>query len=209
MSSSSGRDAMYANARSQRSSFDLELDLLDLVGVDADGVAARAEAAVDRAGVERQEQRLVGVAVREPGDRRVGLLVQRVEVELRVIGQEARRERDELACAADPRTGCAQSMSDSRYGETRTLIGARSKPARRVLDELRRRPGPGAPRGACATFVIEFFACHLWSRNSASLTLAYAGILCQNGPRRSCLWTSVASSTAASPPPLFFRRQRR
>ena len=66
MSSSSGREAMYANARCQRSAFDLEVELLDLVGVDADGVAARAEAAVDRAGVERQEERLVDVAVREP-----------------------------------------------------------------------------------------------------------------------------------------------
>ena len=57
----------------------LERDLLDLVGVDADGVAARAEPAVHRARVEREEQRLVGIAVRQPGHRRVGLLVQRVE----------------------------------------------------------------------------------------------------------------------------------
>ena len=52
---------------------DLEVELLHLLGVDADRVAARAEAAVDRAGVQRQEQRLVGVAVgqaRAPACRR-------------------------------------------------------------------------------------------------------------------------------------------
>ena len=82
MSSSSGREAMYAKASRQRSRVDPEVDLLDLVGVDADGVAARAEAAVDGAGVEREEQRLVGVAVGEAGHRRVGLLVERIEAEL-------------------------------------------------------------------------------------------------------------------------------
>ena len=81
---------MYRNASLPALGADLELDLLDLFGVDADRVAARAEAAVDGAGVERQEQRLVGVAVGEPRDRRVGLLVERVEVELGMIGQEAR-----------------------------------------------------------------------------------------------------------------------
>ena len=96
MSSSSGRDAMYCEGALPALVVGLEVHLLDLFGVDADRVAARAEAAVDGARVEREKERLVGVAVREPGDGRVVLLVERVEVELRVIGQKARGERDEL-----------------------------------------------------------------------------------------------------------------
>ena len=73
-----------------------ERDFIDVVGVEPDRVRARAEAAVDRARVERQEQRLVDVAVREAGDRRVVLFVQRVERQPRMIGQQLRGERDEL-----------------------------------------------------------------------------------------------------------------
>src|SRR5262249_54873118 len=43
--------------------------------------------------------------------------------------------------------------------------------------------------------VMVLFACHLWSRKVSSGTLAYAGIFCQNGPRRNCLWTREFSST--------------
>ncbi len=74
----------------------LEAGLLDGVGVAADRVAARAEAAIDRADVERQEQRLVVVAVRQAGRRRVGLLVERVERQARVIRQLGRGDRQEL-----------------------------------------------------------------------------------------------------------------
>ena len=65
MSSSSGRSRDVLERALPALLGGLERDLLDLVGVDADRVAARAEAAVDRAGVEREEQRLVGIAVRE------------------------------------------------------------------------------------------------------------------------------------------------
>ncbi len=74
----------------------LQAGLLDGVGVAADRVAARAEAAIDRADVERQEQRLVVVAVRQAGRRRIGLLVERVERQARVIGQLGRGDRQEL-----------------------------------------------------------------------------------------------------------------
>jgi len=74
-----------------------EADLVDHVRIDADRVAARAKPAVDRARVEDEEQRLVGIAMRQSRHRRVGLLVERVERELGMIGQEARRDRNELA----------------------------------------------------------------------------------------------------------------
>ena len=75
---------------------DAQLELRDLLGVDADRVAARAKAAVHRTGVEGQEQRLVDVAVGQAGHRHVGPLVQRIQVQARVIGQKARRQRHEL-----------------------------------------------------------------------------------------------------------------
>jgi hypothetical protein len=75
---------------------DVQLDLLDLFRVDADRVAARAEAAVDRAGVERQEERLVDVAVGQAGHRRVGLLAQGVEPELGMVLEQPRRQWHEL-----------------------------------------------------------------------------------------------------------------
>ena len=74
----------------------LERDLLHVLRVDPDGVAAGAEAAVDRAGVEREEERLVDVPMGEPRYRRVGLLVEGIEVQLRVVGEEARREGKKL-----------------------------------------------------------------------------------------------------------------
>ena len=67
--------------------------------------------------------------------------------------------------------GFAQSISDSRYGDTRTDIGARAKP--RSASAM--NASDTSPRSAASSlgmFVIEFFACHLWSRNSASLTAA-------------------------------------
>ena len=67
-----------------------------LLGVDADRVAAGAEAAIDRADVERQEQRLVVIAVRQTGCGGVGALVERVQGQARVIGQLGRGDRQEL-----------------------------------------------------------------------------------------------------------------
>ena len=76
----------------------LERELLQLALIDigADRVAACAEAAVDGAGVEREEERLVGVAMREALHRCVVLLVERVELQLRVVGQDRAADRDEL-----------------------------------------------------------------------------------------------------------------
>ncbi len=69
---------------------------VDVLGVGADRVAARAEAAVHRTDVERQKERLVDVAVDQPGHRRVLLFVQRVERQARMIGKKRRGERNEL-----------------------------------------------------------------------------------------------------------------
>jgi hypothetical protein len=66
--------------------------------------------------------------VRQPRRRRVGLLVQRVERELGVIGQQLARDRYELPTERIF-VGLAQSISDSKYGETRMLIGDRRKPS--------------------------------------------------------------------------------
>jgi hypothetical protein len=56
--------------------------------------------------------------------------------------------------------GLFQSMSDSRYGETRTLIGARAKPmvasSMNSADTTSRR----ASRSLSGR-VMDFFACHL------------------------------------------------
>ena len=70
--------------------------LVDRFGIGADRVRARAETAVDRARLQRQEERLVDVAVGQALHRRVVLLVQRVERQPRMIGQQLRRDRDEL-----------------------------------------------------------------------------------------------------------------
>ncbi|MNS75214.1 hypothetical protein D3C72_1087180 [compost metagenome] len=66
------------------------VDLLDLLGVGADGVGAGAEAAVHGADVERQEERLVHVAVGQALHGGVVHLVERVEAEHRVVRQQAR-----------------------------------------------------------------------------------------------------------------------
>ncbi len=116
---------------------DLEVHLLDLFGVDADRVAARAEAAVDRARVEREKERLVGVAVREAGHRRVALLVERVEVELRVIRKELRLERDEL----DAQRVLVRVLPVDEREEVRAHAHAHRRLLEalvRVFDELRR-----------------------------------------------------------------------
>ena len=57
-------------------------------------------------------------------------------------------------------SGLRQSISDSRYGDTRTDIGARSKP--RCASAM--NPSETSPFSAASSllmFVIEFFACHL------------------------------------------------
>ena len=70
--------------------------LLDGVGIATDRVAAGAEAAIYRADVERQEQRLVVIAVRQTGSGGVGALVERVQGQARVIGQLGRGDWQEL-----------------------------------------------------------------------------------------------------------------
>ena len=129
MSSSSGRDRMYAKACLPALDVDLELKLRDLLGVDADRVAARAEAAVDRAGVERQEQRAVEVAVGQPRDRHVGALVERIEIQLGVIRQVARRDRDELQAQ--------RILVGPRPVDERQQVGRHANRHRRVLKSLR------------------------------------------------------------------------
>jgi hypothetical protein len=86
---------------------DLELELRDLLRVDADGVAARAEAAVDGARVEREEERLVDVAVREPRHRHVRRA--RAANRGRASGDRAggASRAGRTAGAADPRAGSA------------------------------------------------------------------------------------------------------
>jgi len=74
----------------------LEARLADGIGVTTDRVAAGAETAIDRAHIERQEQCLVMVAVGKPRGRRVGLFVQRIEREPRVIRQLRGGDRHEL-----------------------------------------------------------------------------------------------------------------
>ena len=85
-------------------------------------------------------------------------------------------------------------MSDTRYGLTRTLIGARFMPFSRSS------MNPGGTSSwivstSLATRVIEFFACHAWSRNVGSSTDLYAGIFCHHVPPRSSLWARVEAST--------------
>src|SRR5580693_6155570 len=85
-------------------------------------------------------------------------------------------------------------MSDTRYGLTRTLIGARFIPFSRSSTK---------PEGtsswivstSLATRVMELLACHAWSRNVASSTARYAGIFCHQVPRRRSLWARVEAST--------------
>jgi hypothetical protein len=105
------------------------VEFLHLLGIDADGVAARAEAAVNRAGVERQEQRFVDET-----------------------GMNCRRSGSSY--------GLAQSISDNRYGETRTLIGAFSKPRRASSRNSADASVPSAAISFC-TLGMVFFACHL------------------------------------------------
>ena len=75
---------------------DAEVDLVHVGGVEADRVGTRAEAAVHGTGVQGQEQGPVVVAVREPGHGRVGLLVQRIEIQLGMVGLVPRTKRQEL-----------------------------------------------------------------------------------------------------------------
>jgi hypothetical protein len=116
---------------------DLEVRLLDLVRVDADRVAARAEPAVDGARVERKEQRLVHVAVREARHRGVLALVKRVEPELGVVRQHARAKRDELRAQ---RIAVRVAPVDEAHQVRRHAHahGRLGEALRRVLDELRR-----------------------------------------------------------------------
>ncbi len=74
----------------------LQTDLLHRFLVRPDGVRARAEPAIYRARVERQKEHLVRVTMREAGCGRVRLLRERVERELRMVGQARRRRRYEL-----------------------------------------------------------------------------------------------------------------
>ena len=138
MSSSSGRSAIYSNASSHCFGRLGERDFVDVLGVGADRVAARAEAAVDRARVERQKQRLVDVAVNEARHRRVVLLVQRVERQARMVGQQRAGERNEL-----PPDRIVVRIVPVDRARSRTARRARPsararKPASRVGDELRR-----------------------------------------------------------------------
>jgi hypothetical protein len=114
---------------------DAELDLFHFLGVHAHRVAARAESTIDRAGIERQKEGFVRIAVGEAGNRRVGLLVQRVETELRVIRQKARAERDEL-CAQ--RVGIRILPVDEGHDVRRDSHAHRSalKSHRGVLHEI-------------------------------------------------------------------------
>ena len=91
MSSISGREAMYSNASCHCLGVLASANFVDVLGVGADRVRARAEAAIDRTDVQRKEERLVDIAVHQPGDRRVVLLVQRIERQARVIGPAASR----------------------------------------------------------------------------------------------------------------------
>ena len=63
-------------------------DFVHVLGVGADRIAARAEAAVDRADVERKKECFIHVAVHEAGNRRIFLFVQRIERQARMIGQQ-------------------------------------------------------------------------------------------------------------------------
>ena len=96
MSSSSGRHADVLERLLPLLGRLGQRDLVDVFRVGADRVAARAEAAVDRAGVQRQKERFVDVPVHEARNRRVFLLVQRVERQPRMVGQQRRGQRDEL-----------------------------------------------------------------------------------------------------------------
>ena len=109
----------------------LELELRHLFRVDADRVAARAEAAVDRAGVER-----AGTApCRRSGgsDPGTGMSTRSCsESRSRRGWSGSRRDASGMNCRrSGSRSGLLQSISDSRYGDTRTDIGARSKPSLR------------------------------------------------------------------------------
>ena len=63
-----------------------ELQLVDLLGIEADGVAARAKTAIHRTRGHGQEQHLVGIAVGKPGHRHVLPLVQRIQIDLGMVG---------------------------------------------------------------------------------------------------------------------------
>ncbi len=56
--------------------------------------------------------------------------------------------------------GFAQSMSDSRYGETRTDIGARSNP-RCASATNASETSPDSVASSLGMLVIECLACHL------------------------------------------------
>jgi hypothetical protein len=144
----------------------LEAHFFDAVSVTADGVGARTEAAIHRAGVQGQEQGLVAVAVREAGHGRVGLLAEAVEPELRVVGQDARAHGDELD---------AQRIRERRAPvDEAEQVGADADVHRRLLEA---RPASAMKLGgtrpctaarSLSTRVMVFLACHLWSRNVGS-----------------------------------------
>src|SRR5580700_1952343 len=85
-------------------------------------------------------------------------------------------------------------MRATRYGLTRTLIGAFFMPSSTSLMN-----SAGARSWmvemSLSILVIELFACQLWSRNCASLTSRYAGIRCQKGPRTRSRCLRVEGST--------------
>jgi hypothetical protein len=78
-------------AARQRSMIDAELKLVNLLGVEADGVAARAEAAVHRTGGDGQEQNLVRIAMGKSRHRHVLAFVQGIQIHLGMVGQPARQ----------------------------------------------------------------------------------------------------------------------
>ena len=73
-----------------------ELQFLDGESISADGVTPRAEAAVNRAGIQRQKERLVAVTMGEARHGGVGLLAERVEPQAGVIPLLPRSQRHEL-----------------------------------------------------------------------------------------------------------------
>ena len=133
-------------------------NFVDVLGVGADRVAARAEPAVDRADVERQEERLIDVAMDESGHRRVFLLVQRVERQARMIGQRRRGKRNELAAdrIADrvvpidqARSRTARRARPSALGEIRLRRRDRT-PASRPRESSRAALRRSLPTGVAA-----------------------------------------------------------
>src|SRR5258708_21597909 len=61
-----------------------------------------------------------------------------------------------------------------------------------------------------ATLVMEFLACHAWSKNAVSPTVLYAGICCHHGPRRRSLcaraFCSAGGFCSAAAPATIGRR---